>query len=160
MAASTLLWLLKFSPFFVWTFGLHYANISTSWCRHVGACLNEPLWERGRILTLIKLNFFGFETCLYKSQFRDLIYTQSACNTPKRKENLKSHHMIPLKEQFTKKCTFAHPHSIRCWWVFFIGSDLEKCSIASLARQWILWSEWVPSEWETKQLIKTSIIQK
>uniref|UniRef100_A0A672QWB9 Transmembrane protein 185 n=1 Tax=Sinocyclocheilus grahami TaxID=75366 RepID=A0A672QWB9_SINGR len=28
--------------------------------------------------------------------FRDLIYAQSACNTPKRKENLKSHHMTPL----------------------------------------------------------------
>ncbi len=30
------------SSFFAWTFGLHYANISTWWCRHVGACLNEP----------------------------------------------------------------------------------------------------------------------
>ncbi len=27
---------------FAWTFGLHYANISTAWHRHVGACLNEP----------------------------------------------------------------------------------------------------------------------
>ncbi len=39
----------------------------------------------------------------------------------------------------------GHP---KCWWVcFFIRSDLEKCSIASLAHQWILCSEWVPSEW-------------
>ncbi len=29
--------------FFEWTFGQHYANISTSWRRHVGACLNEPI---------------------------------------------------------------------------------------------------------------------
>uniref|UniRef100_A0A673LZV2 Major histocompatibility complex class I-related gene protein-like n=1 Tax=Sinocyclocheilus rhinocerous TaxID=307959 RepID=A0A673LZV2_9TELE len=29
---------------------------------------------------------------------QDLIYAQSACNTPKRKENLKSHHMTPLME--------------------------------------------------------------
>ncbi len=36
------------------------------------------------------------------------------------------------------------------------SSDLEKCSIASLAQQWMLCSEWVPSEWESKQLIKTS----
>uniref|UniRef100_A0A671PBJ9 Aspartyl/asparaginyl beta-hydroxylase-like n=1 Tax=Sinocyclocheilus anshuiensis TaxID=1608454 RepID=A0A671PBJ9_9TELE len=28
--------------------------------------------------------------------FRDLIYSRTACNTPKRKENLKSHHMTPL----------------------------------------------------------------
>ncbi len=39
---------------------------------------------------------------------------------------------------------------------FVSSSDLEKCSIASLSHQWILCSEWVPSEWESKQLIKTS----
>ncbi len=37
----------------------------------------------------------------------------------------------------------------------FIHVDLEKCSIALLAHQWVLSSEWVPSEWESKQLIKT-----
>ncbi len=37
----------------------------------------------------------------------------------------------------------------------FIGTDFEKFSITSLAHQWILCSEWVPSEWESKQLIKT-----
>ncbi len=36
---------------------------------------------------------------------------------------------------------------------FFIRTDLEKLSITSLAPQWILCSEWVPSEWESKQLI-------
>ncbi len=40
--------------------------------------------------------------------------------------------------------------------LFFIRTDLEKFNIASLAHQWILCSEWVPSEWESKQLIKTS----
>ncbi len=40
--------------------------------------------------------------------------------------------------------------------IFFIRTHLEKCSITLLAQQWILWSEWVPSEWESKQLIKTS----
>ncbi len=34
-----------------------------------------------------------------------------------------------------------------------IRTDFEKCSIVSLAHQW---SEWVPGEWESKQLIKTS----
>ncbi len=37
-----------------------------------------------------------------------------------------------------------------------LSTYLEKCSITSLAHQWILCSEWVPSEWESKQLIKTS----
>ncbi len=32
---------------------------------------------------------------------------------------------------------------------FFIGADLEKCSITSLADQLIHCSEWVPSEWES-----------
>ncbi len=42
------------------------------------------------------------------------------------------------------------------WASFFIGTDLKECSITSLAHQWILCSEWVPSEWEFRQLIKTS----
>ncbi len=42
------------------------------------------------------------------------------------------------------------------WVCFFIRTDLEKCSISSLAHQWMLCSEWVPSEWESKHLIKTS----
>ncbi len=42
--------------------------------------------------------------------------------------------------------------------VCFIGTDLDKCSITSLAHQLILCSEWVPSEWEFKQLIKTFLM--
>ncbi len=40
----------------------------------------------------------------------------------------------------------GHP---RCRQVFFslIGTDLEKYIITTLAHQWILCSEWVPSEW-------------
>ncbi len=36
------------------------------------------------------------------------------------------------------------------------SSDFEKFSITSLAHQWMLCSEWVPSEWESKQLINTA----
>ncbi len=39
---------------------------------------------------------------------------------------------------------------------FVSSSGLEKCINASLAHHWIPCSEWVPSEWESKQLIKTS----
>ncbi len=60
----------------------------------------------------------------------------------------------------------VHPKNLICWTFchfgiqdvdvcFFIKTNLEKLSIASLAHQWILCSEWVPSEWESKQLIKT-----
>ncbi len=45
--------------------------------------------------------------------------------------------------------------NIYSWWVcFFIR--FGKCSIASVSQQWMLCSEWVPSEWESKQLIKSS----
>ncbi len=51
-------------------------------------------------------------------------------------------------------------HFVKWYFLSFYNDkmikDLEKCSIASLAQQWILCSEWVPSEWESKQLIKTS----
>ncbi len=36
--------------------------------------------------------------------------------------------------------------------VCFIGTDLEKFSITSLAHQWILCSEWVPSEWDDNRM--------
>ncbi len=36
--------------------------------------------------------FWDFSLC----NFRDFIYAWTACNTPKRKDNLKSHHMTPL----------------------------------------------------------------
>ncbi len=49
----------------------------------------------------------------------------------------------------------------RCRWVyFFIRTDLEKFTLTSLSHQWILCSEWVPSEWESKQLIKITVIHK
>ncbi len=36
---------------------------------------------------------------------------------------------------------------------FVSSSDFEKFSIASLAQQWMLFSEWVPSEWESDKNI-------
>ncbi len=49
----------------------------------------------------------------------------------------------------------AHPQAIQDVGEFVSSLDLEKLSITSLAHQWILSSEWVPSEWESK-LIKLS----
>ncbi len=69
-------------------------------------------------------------------------------------------HTAALKQKFTRKWTFcwkcAHPQAVQDEDEFDSSSDLEKCSIASLAQQWMLCTEWVPSEWESKQLIKTS----
>ncbi len=52
---------------------------------------------------------------------------------------------------------YTYPCTIQDVDEFVSSSDLEKCSITSLAHQWILCSEWVPSEWESKQLIITVI---
>ncbi len=54
------------------------------------------LGGHGRVLTLIRISlwFWDFNLC----NFMDLIYAQSACNTPKRMENLKSHYMTPLND--------------------------------------------------------------
>ncbi len=76
-----------------------YANISTSWRRRGGVFEWAVLGGRGRILTLIKNISLVLRLSL--CNFRDLIYAQSACNTPKRKENLKLHHMTPLKSIFS-----------------------------------------------------------
>ncbi len=47
------------------------------------------------VLTIIKNISLGLR--LYLCNFTDCIYAQTACNTPKTKENIKSHHMTPLK---------------------------------------------------------------
>ncbi len=64
-----------------------------------------------------------------------------------------------LKNESTRVKGIAHPEMKICWKCthpqdivrvrvsFFTETDLEKCSIPSLAHQWILCSEWVPSEW-------------
>ncbi len=51
-----------------------------------------------------------------------------------------------------KMCS-SSDHPRRRWVCFFIRTDLEKSSIKSLVHQWMLCSEWVPLEWESKQLI-------
>ncbi len=79
------------------------------------------------------------------------VYTSGACNYGCMQCTYHDLFYWPEKdfsEKFTQTC---HP-----WCDFFIKTDLEKCSITSLVHSWILCSEWVPSEWESKQLIKTS----
>ncbi len=62
---------------------------------------------------------------------------------------------MSLKNEYLlKKMYFHSGHSRWRWVCLFVGTNLEKFSIASLAHQWILCGEWVPSELESKQLIK------
>ncbi len=57
--------------------------------------------------------------------------------------------------KYAHEVIITHTFSPR-WVCLFIWTNLEKFCITSLAHQWILCSEWVPSEWESKQLIKPS----
>ncbi len=57
--------------------------------------------------------------------------------------------------RFTQKWRFAEN-----WLTLGVWEYSEECSIASLTHQWMLCSEWVPSEWESKQLIKHQQIKK
>ncbi len=61
-----------------------------------------------------------------------------------------------FKNENLLKMYSSSSHPICRWVCFFIRTDLEKCSITSLAHQWILCSEWVLSEWESKHLVKSS----
>ncbi len=50
----------------------------------------------------------------------------------------------PQKILICLKCT--HSQVIQDVDEFVSSSDLEKCSVASVSQQWMLCSEWVPSE--------------
>ncbi len=54
------------------------------------------------------------------------------------------------------KCT--HPQAIQDveQFIFSLEMILRNLALLSLTHQLILCSEWVPSEWESKQLIKTA----
>ncbi len=51
-----------------------------------------------------------------------------------------------LKDIAENKKMLKFTQAIKHVYEFVSSSDLEKCSIASLAHQWMLCSEWVPSE--------------
>ncbi len=67
------------------------------------------------------------------------------------------HRVEQLK--FTHKMKIYSPSGHPAQWVFFFfRRDLEKFSITTLAHQWILCSEWVPSEWVQTADKNTTII--
>ncbi len=60
--------------------------------------------------------------------------------------------IVHPKWKFAEKVTYSQAMQDVDAFFPLIETDLEKFSITSLAHQWILCSEWVPSEWESKQL--------
>ncbi len=93
----------------------------------------------------------GFVSNLFSKYY--LFYTPSLLDVPLVLFRLP--HFIGIVHQKMKM--YSPSGYPRCRWdCFFIRTDLETFSITSLAQQWMLCSEWVPSEWESKQLIKTS----
>ncbi len=65
-----------------------------------------------------------------------------------------------LKGKFSQKWKFAENvltlRSSKMQMSFYSWTELEKFSITSLAHQWMLCSEWVPSEWCCYQLFGLS----
>ncbi len=70
-----------------------------------------------------------------------------------KQQNKYNKKIINLKMNICWKWT--HTQAIQDEFVLFMGRGLETVCI-TLVAQWILCTEWVPSEWESKQLIKTS----
>ncbi len=87
---------IKSNTFFLsYTLGLCYANRPTLWHIYGGLFEWGVLRRCGWVLTFrknISLGFWDFNIC----NFTDLINAQTACNTPKTKEHMKSLHMTPL----------------------------------------------------------------
>ncbi len=98
-------------------------------------------------LKFIKISLWVWDFSL--CNFRDLIYAETACNTSKRKENLKSHHMTPLK-YFTRFCT-----SVNAWpfirTIRTISPPVTQLSLGNA--QWCSWTHnrWTSTDWRLRR---------
>ncbi len=75
-------------------------------------------------LNFYKEYLFGFSLC----NFRDLIYAQTVCNTPKRKENWKSHHMTPLTA-----------YRLFSWWNIFQKITFSRQKLHKTVLKVVIW---------------------
>ncbi len=92
---------IKITPSFIaFMFVWCYANLPTSWRRHVGVCLNERFRGAWQSLNFYKEYLFWFETLIFATLQISYMHTQLV--TPKTKDNMISHHVTPLKPQCTK----------------------------------------------------------
>ncbi len=100
------------------------------------------LGGRGQVLTLIKNISLGLRLC----NFRDLIYALTACNTSKRKENLKLHHMTTLSSHlrsqlftsFFVNCTYTNVLVIGSFWPLWSSEQkkLKNYTAWELSKWW------------------------
>ncbi len=63
--------------FFAWTFGRQYANIATSWCRHVGGWGERswfPPWNKNKKVGLIIYIYnWSFSRCFYPKRIMQMM---------------------------------------------------------------------------------------
>ncbi len=119
---------------------------------HQGLYLSRMGHSGGRVhwFSCWKRTLAQIPRCIYRQSFKERVEPGKL----KLKSQIKE--IVHPKKMYLLEILSPSGRS-RCRQVcFFIGTDLEKCSIMSLAHLWILYSEWVPSEFEFKQLIKTS----
>ncbi len=121
---------------YMWLDDFQMIQFHTSECIAIGLlsrpdCDRKPclLWVKRESWGLLPLSFLC--TCQSYLTLHGFLYLQ-----------LKE--MIHPKMKLFWKC--AHSQAFKNAVCFFIRTDLEKFSITWHARQWILCSEWVPSE--------------
>ncbi len=161
---------LSFSPFFTWkwyfsskirfvsSIGIEDVRNTRHWFPDIAWV--HP-WNSVGVLLPVLWSYYGLSnvtaqlfstTTIIKKKFWGNIHIWST--------NAAGWHTLNLKGTVHPKLKIdwncMHSRVIQDVDNFVSSSDLEKCSISSLAQQRILCSEWVPSEWESKQLIKTS----
>ncbi len=95
------------------------------------------------------MNFIiEFPFCIWlNNRFQNSLHFEFNILLYQNKVHLEVHNCEISKEETLKQLLYCQND---------IRTDFQKCIITSLAYQWKLCSEWVPSEWESKQLIKTS----
>ncbi len=80
---------------------------------------------------------------------KQLLDSKIHTNTPS------SLHRVLKGTAHTKKCwKCVHSQFIRDMDGFVSSSGLEKCVSVSVSQQWMLCSEWVPSEWESMDALQ------
>ncbi len=102
----------KITPsFFAYTFGRCFANLPTQWRRHVGRVWMSCFRGAWSSLNFDKEYLFGFETLVFATSGILSMHNQLV-NTPKRKKNLKSHHMTPLNKRSKGLTMHIYFHSL------------------------------------------------
>ncbi len=131
------------------TFGLVYQkSFVYLWLKNIFSN-SEPTFKIHSTYSMqkLKIKLYNKQGMFYLSNFFFFVFTKITLHNTLHTRIIIG--IVHPQITFCWKC--SHPQTIQDVDEFvFIRTNLEKLSITSLAHQWILCSEWVPSEWEFK----------